>query len=233
MLRPSRHASFDRRQSRPRFFQLLRGNAGNAANELFVGGLSCQHLMDKSLCRLKIAPRKERLALELLIGNLAPLFIERSKAVRNRIGAHRQHCRLYLFRRIRNAGNIQLPVHLLIRDFLGIIVDTFYFLLRIGLRQKTVEPQVAMNSHLYRNFFYRHRRCRLPGFLGVIVVANLVLQCVELRTGIAFHKSRRKIRNRCCIRTPFGDHTFADIADGVIIEVRDGSHQTVGPIVTA
>ena len=104
---------------------------------------------------------------------------------------------------------------------------------RIGPGQHTVEPQIAVQAHLHSDSFYRQRSFVTSLFRTLIIGLDLIFQFFVPTAGFALRERRRQVGNRRGIRTAFGHHAFADVADGIVIEVRHRAHQPVGPVITA
>ena len=228
-----RHRPTGRRQNRPCFLQIFRFNACNCADKLVTRLFSVDKLIDQLLRRFEISAREKDFIFQLIFGYLPSQFVQVSETICDRIGAHRQHGRANFLPTVRNPRCIELSVHLFVGNLFCKILNPFDFLLRVRIRPHAVQAQFAMQSHLDGYLLYAERQLRCFVRIGLIILPNLRLQIFELSAHLRFHEGGREIRDRRGIRPSFRHHALADVADGVVIKMRNVAHQSVRPVVIA
>ena len=210
----------------------------------------CQQTGDEFTRRIEVTLRKEgTMLLGGGIGTVAHL-VKRQQAIGYRVRCHSINAARNAHVLIGNAHGVELSRNLFGRQFLGKVFQTENIVFGIRFGQQAVQFQLTMDAQLHSRRFHGeggtaqfgigmgivlHAGFLLTGNISkcIVVDFNLFHQVAVNATYTALKERRREIRLQSGIGTAFGNHTLTHVGNGVDIEVRQGTHQTIRPVVVA
>ena len=172
---------------------------------------------------------KESFAILLLLCVASTLTVDSGQSISNGICSNMLHGRTDLFFRERNACLVYTTRDLADSKFFGKVGKRDDLLTCIRFVEDGVELQIPMVAVLHGQSLDAERQ----GFIIVVLLQVFIRQAEELAyltPHARFDERRSQIRYRTGIASALGDHSFTDIGDGIVVDMRQVIDEAVCPI---